>query len=326
MKPRNRCLVLRPGALGDAILSLGAFELVRREHEGLAMRLAAGPAGCRVGELSGIFDETEAYESPELAGLFVEGEEPDGLLEDVYSLVAFGAGGAESLARRARQAGVPRAVSVDTWPRPGAGHAAEQLLWRTAEALEVGAESEFPEILRRQADADDFSVPEDRLFLPKLDVAADPGAWPGRPGPRVAIAPGSGSPSKNWPAEDFAATCRLLAGRGPFNPLLVLGPAEMERPELRAAFADTGCAVSECWSVKDLAAAFAGCNLYLGNDSGLSHLAAWAGAEGLAVFGPTDPELWAPVGDVRPVRMEGLTPERLAEAAGEILDWGGAGR
>jgi len=325
MKPRNRCLVLRPGALGDAILSLGAFELIRREHAGLSMRLAAGPSGCRVGELSGIFAETMPYESPDLAGLFIEGEEPEGLLEDVSALVAFGAGGAESVARRAREAGVPRAVSVDTWPEPGAGHAAEQLLRRTAEALELDSDSGFLDILRRPAAAGDFSVPEDQLFLPPLDIAADHGAWPNRPGPRVAVAPGSGSPAKNWPAENFAVTCRLLAERGPVNAMLVLGPAEMERPELRAAFAATGCAVSECWSVRDLAAAFACCDLYLGNDSGLSHLAAWAGAEGLAVFGPTDPDLWSPVGDVRPVAMKGLTPEALAAEAGELLDWG-AGR
>ena len=75
------------------------------------------------------------------------------------------------------------------------------------------------------------------------------------------------------------------------------------------------------WSVRDLAAVFASCQLYLGNDSGLSHLASWAGAEGLALFGPTEPELWAPVGAVRAVPMQGLTPERLAEAAGQILDW-----
>ena len=133
---RDRCLVLRPGALGDAILSLGAFELIRREHPGMRMVLAAGPAGCRVGELSGIFDQTMPYESPELSGLFLDDEEPDGLLAKAYALVAFGAGGAESVARRAEESGVPRAASVDTWPEPGAGHVAEQLVRRTAAAVE----------------------------------------------------------------------------------------------------------------------------------------------------------------------------------------------
>ncbi|HOX05863.1 MAG TPA: glycosyltransferase family 9 protein [Planctomycetota bacterium] len=320
MSTRDRCLVLRPGALGDAILSLGAFELIRREHPGLRMVLAAGPAGCRVGELSGIFDQTMPYESPEFSGLFLEDEEPGRLLENVSALVAFGAGGADSIALRAEESGVRRACAVDTWPDPDGGHVAEQLVERTAEVLGVDLAAEPLEMVRRRPAADDFSAPEGAFELPPLRVGPDHSAWSARPGPRVAVAPGAGSPGKCWPAADFAAACRLIARRGPVHFMLVLGPAEMERPEIGEAFRGLDCSLSECWSVRDLAAVFAASHLYLGNDSGLSHLAAWAGARGLAVFGPTDPELWAPVGAVEPVPMRGLFPESLAEMAGEMLD------
>ena len=50
------------------------------------------------------------------------------------------------------------------------------------------------------------------------------------------------------------------------------------------------------WPLRRLAAALAGARLLLGNDAGVSHLAAAAGAPTLALFGPTDPALWAPVG------------------------------
>ena len=321
MSPRNRCLILRPGALGDAILSLGAFALVRREHPDLRMVLAAGPAGRRVGELSGLFDSTMAYESPDLGGLFLEDEQPGRILEDVAVLAAFGAGGADIVVRRAEESGVPHAFSVDTWPDPDGGHVAEQLVERAAEALDVDLEAEPLEMVRHRPAADDFSAPEGAFELPPPRVDADPSAWSSRPGLRVAVAPGAGSLAKCWPAGLFAETCRLIARRGPVHFMLVLGPAEMERPEVREAFAGIDHTLSECWSVRDLAAVFASCQLYLGNDSGLSHLASWAGAEGLALFGPTEPELWAPVGAVRAVPMQGLTPERLAEAAGQILDW-----
>jgi heptosyltransferase-3 len=322
MPARDRCLILRPGALGDAILSLGAFELVRREHPDLRMMLAAGPAGCRVGELSGIFDQTMPYESPELSGLFVADEEVDGILENVSTLVAFGAGGADDIARQAEEAGVPHAFAVDTWPEPDCGHVAEQLVRRTAEALGVDLAAQPLEMVRRRPAADDFSAPEGAFELPLPRVAPDPSAWSARPGPRVAVAPGAGAPAKCWPAGEFAAACRLIARRGPVHFMLVLGPAEMDRPEIREAFAGLDSSLSECWSVRDLAAVFAASHLYLGNDSGLSHLAAWAGARGLAVFGPTDPELWAPVGAVEPVGMQGLTAETLAGMAGDILNWG----
>ena len=45
-----------------------------------------------------------------------------------------------------------------------------------------------------------------------------------------------------------------------------------------------------------LGAALARAGLFLGNDAGVSHLAAATGAPTLALFGPTDPALWAPVG------------------------------
>jgi ADP-heptose:LPS heptosyltransferase len=322
MAERTRCLVLRPGALGDAIVTLPAFELIRREFQNLSPTLAASPPGCRVGELSGIFRETRPYESPELAALFLDAVERDGLFEDIGALVAFGAGGAGEIAERARKAGVPVTASVDTWPEPGGGHVAEQLLGRTAEALDVDL-TEEP--LERRGEklpaAGDFSAPEDAATLPRLDVVPDTPAWSARAGRRVAVAPGAGSPEKCWPAGSFARTCQLLALDHSLHVMLLLGPAEIERPEVRAAFRDVECTVSECWAVADLAAALTACDLYLGNDSGLSHLAAWAGAEGLAVFGPTDPRIWAPLGDVAPVAMEGLTPEALAESAQRILDW-----
>ena len=45
---------------------------------------------------------------------------------------------------------------------------------------------------------------------------------------------------------------------------------------------------------------------FIGNDSGVSHLAAAAGARGLVIFGPTDPERWRPLGDVKVIRKEPL--------------------
>jgi ADP-heptose:LPS heptosyltransferase len=322
MKARTRCLVLRPGALGDAIVTLPAFELIAREFDDLALVLAASPPGCRVGDLSRLFKSTRAYESPELTALFVDAVERNRVFEDIGALIAFGAAGAGEIAERARRAGVPVAVSIDTWPASGEGHVAEQLLCRTAEALGVDLESDPLELhARARPSAADFSAPEGAAALPHLELPADTAAWDRRPGLRVAVAPGSGSIEKCWPSRDFARTCALLARDREVHLMLVLGPAEIERPEVRAAFHELDCTVSECWSLRDLAAALAACHLYLGNDSGLSHLAAWAGAEGLAIFGPTEPELWAPLGHVAALPMAGLTPEKLAENAGTILDW-----
>jgi ADP-heptose:LPS heptosyltransferase len=62
---------------------------------------------------------------------------------------------------------------------------------------------------------------------------------------------------------------------------------------------------------------------FVGNDSGVSHLAAAAGAPGVAIFGPTDPDRWRPIGWVRVVRalkLAYLAPPEVASALREIIE------
>jgi ADP-heptose:LPS heptosyltransferase len=67
--------------------------------------------------------------------------------------------------------------------------------------------------------------------------------------------------------------------------------------------------------VRVLAALLHHAGLYVGNDSGVTHLAAAWGAPTLALFGPTDPRLWAPVGPfVRCLRGQGGVIDALAVA------------
>jgi heptosyltransferase III len=102
-------------------------------------------------------------------------------------------------------------------------------------------------------------------------------------GPRrdaVVIHPFSGSASKNWPLECF----QNLARRLPVPVEWCAGPEE----KLPGAFRFANLAALAAW--------IAGARLYIGNDCGISHLAAAAGAPVVALFSKTDPTLWAPRG------------------------------
>jgi ADP-heptose:LPS heptosyltransferase len=62
--------------------------------------------------------------------------------------------------------------------------------------------------------------------------------------------------------------------------------------------------------------------VYVGNDSGITHLAAAAGAPVVAIFGPTDPAVWAPRGDrVRVIAgtLDEIPVERVLGAVRELL-------
>jgi heptosyltransferase III len=133
----------------------------------------------------------------------------------------------------------------------------------------------------------------------------------------LAVHPGSGSPRKNWPAERFASVVSAIANGAPW--LLVEGPADAATTTALARLPSVVHAREI--PVRVLSALLARAGLYVGNDSGVSHLAAAWGAPVLALFGPTDPAVWAPVGSrVTAIRspdhaMTGLAVETALAAA-----------
>jgi ADP-heptose:LPS heptosyltransferase len=106
------------------------------------------------------------------------------------------------------------------------------------------------------------------------------------------IHPFSGSARKNWPLEKFR---RMVRGLERIMPVRwCAGP---EDPPLDRAVRIHDLYELACWLAR--------ARLYVGNDSGITHLAAAAGTPVLALFGPTDPGVWAPRGPlVRVARWE----------------------
>jgi heptosyltransferase III len=97
----------------------------------------------------------------------------------------------------------------------------------------------------------------------------------------VAIHPFSGSAKKNWPLERF----RELAHRLDAPVRWCAGPEEPLEDAVRFA------------NLYHLACWLRSARLYIGNDSGITHLAAAVGTPVVALFGPTDPAIWAPRGE-----------------------------
>jgi ADP-heptose:LPS heptosyltransferase len=125
---------------------------------------------------------------------------------------------------------------------------------------------------------------------PPLHLA--PGPYAGPP-PGIVVHPGSGATSKNWPLERFVAVVRHAHDRG-FPVTWLLGPAELDRG-FREALPAAG-RVATPGTLAECAALLAAATAFLGNDSGATHLAAAVGTPVTAVFGPTNPAVWAPRG------------------------------
>jgi len=144
-------------------------------------------------------------------------------------------------------------------------------------------------------------------------VGAPPGAVPRIDCPRqdkgyTVIHPFSGSARKNWPLEKFRALAGDIGRRMPVA--WCAGPEE-DLPEARR-FED----------LYDLACWLAQAHLYIGNDSGITHLAAAVGVPVVALFGETLPQVWAPRGDNVKVLRNVPLKELPVQAVIECIQWG----
>jgi len=110
-----------------------------------------------------------------------------------------------------------------------------------------------------------------RIHCPRLD------------GGFAVIHPFAGSPKKCWPLERYRALATRLEAHCPVK--WCTGPEEPLEQALR---------IDDLY---ELACWLATARVYIGNDSGITHLAAAVGTPVVALFGPTDPRIWAPRGE-----------------------------
>jgi heptosyltransferase-2 len=110
---------------------------------------------------------------------------------------------------------------------------------------------------------------------------------------RVALHPGSGSETKNWPVEKWIKLGDIFLATG-VQLLVIAGEADAGRTQkLQAGWKGKPVQFAENLPLPHLAAVLENI-VFIGHDSGISHLAAAAGARCLLLFGWTDPAIWAP--------------------------------
>jgi heptosyltransferase-2 len=147
----------------------------------------------------------------------------------------------------------------------------------------------------------DGATPPAEWPLPEVAVPlAEATDWRVRRGlaaggrPVVAFAPGAVGPSKRWPAKHFAELAGALSAQG--AAVWVLGSPD-DASLAAEIVRDCGPHARDLTS-NDLRNAILALKLAsaaVSNDSGLSHVAAAIGTPTIGIFGPTSPQLWAPI-------------------------------
>ena len=114
--------------------------------------------------------------------------------------------------------------------------------------------------------------------------------------PIVALHPGSGSERKNWPLQNWIDIGNDLLASETFRGSIVVVSGEADENQitrLESIWANRRVRFAKSLPLPHLAAVLEQ-TIFVGHDSGISHLAAAAGADCILLFGPTDPAVWAP--------------------------------
>jgi heptosyltransferase II len=195
-----------------------------------------------------------------------------------------------------RLAGIPIRVGIDSQHRglglthrviPNPGQHETELYLSTLAEIGIAHEQRFPE----------FAVPDELVAQIRERVPLN------RERPLVVIHPGGAvNPGvamleKRWPATNFGELARLLAQEAGATIVLVGSESDRNAVATVREFAKAPV-VDLCGqlSLAELAALTKQAALYVGNDSGTSHLASAVGTPVVAIFGPTSPRKYAPLG------------------------------
>lgn len=283
----RRIIAFRPGAIGDTLLTFPAFHVLRRRFPGTELTVVGNRPALELGRLSGLLDQAAAFGADWVADLFGEEPTPD-LRErlrrfDLGMVWLHDSGSADDLASRLARAGMSRTFAAVSFPAPGTGQHLADHLRDTLPGRETGRDLDEGKVDPSPETSSPFG-----LHLP----AASP---PTRTS-RVVLHPGAGGRRKRWAAERFAEVARRFHRRG-FDVALTRGAADEDAvTATQRALGDSPVRVLADLPLVELASHLAAATVFIGNDSGVTHLAAMLGVPTVALFGPYDPAYWAPIG------------------------------
>lgn len=294
MEQVNGILIIHQGALGDFILSLPALRAFRHHYPGSSIEIWGYPEILRLVERSVYADRVYSIERERIASLFTpDTPVPASLTERFRSfdlICIFGGERQRPFVYNLKKIGAKKVFRIDPFPPDGSpahviDHQASQL-----SHLGLQAPLSIPELFPpEEAHQRASSFLEER----KIDATAL----------LVALHPGSGSNAKVWSIRNSAQLSRYLLNNDRVHLIVPIGPADKEHAEdyCNRISSDRILPVTNL-PLTELAALLKRCGIYLGNDSGVTHMAAAVGTPVVTLFGPTDPRVWGPRGkDVRTV-------------------------
>ncbi len=304
MPPRRNVLIFHAGALGDFVLTWPlALALARLYPQSRVYYVTSSGKG-KLAERTLRIDSTD-LDTAGWHNLFAAGPLPPAALKlvtEAHTIISFLTDGVDAWSARARQIAGAEAALIPlipptraVLPQPGfeREHAADFIVRQLAPWPALAEATR--QILRS---------------INERGIATRPPPTGG-----TIIHPGSGGRDKCWPLDRYVtlATRLIAAGR---RVTFTIGEVELDRwsPQDLSAL-ETITSVKHCTTLLDLFSVLQSAEQFIGNDSGPAHLAGILAVPTLALFGPTDPANWKPLGpNVRILRatpLDNLSAEEV---------------
>ncbi|MEY2578764.1 MAG: heptosyltransferase [Verrucomicrobiota bacterium] len=301
----NRILVIRGGAIGDFVLTLPAIKLLRDRFPEAHLEILGYTHIAALAEKRFYADAVRSIESASLAKFFAKDSELPAALLDYF-------GGFDLILSYLYD---PDGIFETNVKNAGSG-----MFIAGPFKLDEREHASFQ--LARPLAALGLSLTDPSAHLFPTD--ADRNAISSLQG-NMTFHPGSGSETKNWPIGNWIELGNVLLSTG--RPLMIIaGEADTVRTHrLKAEWKDKAVRFAENLPLPHLAALLEG-SVFIGHDSGISHIAAAVDARCLLLFGPSDPAIWAPANaNVTVLRapegkMELLTVETVLPPYGRLGD------
>lgn len=282
----GKILVIRGGAIGDFILTLPAIRLLVEDLPQAEVEIMGYESIIALAQAGGYTKQTRSIEYGALAPFFAKGASLDDGLSAYFAsfsvVVSYLYDPDHHFRDNLQRAGVETLIECSHRVDHQGAPAAEQL----ARPLE-----ELALLLDESRRSPQLNLDDSTQALGDAHLEEEARPW-------IALHPGSGSPYKNWPLVRWLDVAERLHESHPEARLLIsTGEAEDEPvADFLEALQRKGLPHRRAnrWPLPVLGAALSRCALYLGHDSGISHLAAAVGTPTITLFGPTMSPVWAP--------------------------------
>jgi len=298
-----RILLIRQGAIGDIVVTLPTLEILRRNYIDTHIEAIGNPDYWEIAHKRYYLDAISKAESALVSELYAEGGQISKEVSNYFSsfdlIIGYMSDPDGVVTENLKKTGANRVVTCPPFPKGDDLHAADY----TALILRgIGIEVNpplFPMVYLNEEDLDFarrflFSIEFNSVEAPLMAPLQSEPLPDLANKPFVAIHPRTFG-IKGLSIEKFVNIGKWIETALGRKAIWIMGVAEEENIEKIKSHFPSSPLLFSC-SLPKVAAVLSLCQLYIGCDTGISHLAAAVAAPVIALFGPTNPNVWGPRG------------------------------